>query len=63
MIFIIVYEALSIYLSTALVDLCCYISYLRFRHVGQFFMESGDFYDVSIGKVLHFIRSVGLIKC
>jgi hypothetical protein len=25
-------------------------------------MEPGDFYDVPIGKVLHFIRSVGLIK-
>jgi hypothetical protein len=25
-------------------------------------MEPGDFYDVPIGKVLHFIRSVGLTK-
>jgi hypothetical protein len=30
--------------------------------LGQFFMEPGDFYDVLIGKVLHFIRSVGLTK-
>jgi hypothetical protein len=38
------------------------LAYLRFPHLGQFFMEPGDFYDVPIGKVLHFIRSVGLIK-
>jgi hypothetical protein len=25
-------------------------------------LEPGDFYDVPIGKVLHFIRSVGLTK-
>jgi hypothetical protein len=44
--------------------LCDYeaIAYLRFRHPGQFFMESSDYYDALINKVLHFIRSVGLIK-
>jgi hypothetical protein len=44
--------------------LCDYeaLAHLRFRHLGQFFMEPGDFYDVPIGKVLHFIRSVGLKK-
>jgi hypothetical protein len=41
---------------------CKALAYLRFRHLGQFFMEPGDFYDVPIGKVLHFIRSVGLTK-
>jgi hypothetical protein len=41
---------------------CEALAYLRFRHLGQFFMEPGDFYDVPIGKVLHFIRSVGLTK-
>jgi hypothetical protein len=39
------------------------IVHLRFRHLGQFFMEPSDYYDVPISKVLHFIRSVGLIKC
>jgi hypothetical protein len=34
----------------------------RFRHLGQFFMEPSDYYDAPIGKVLHFIRGVGLIK-
>jgi hypothetical protein len=28
----------------------------------QFFMEPSDYYDAPIDKVLHFIRSVGLIK-
>jgi hypothetical protein len=41
---------------------CEAIVYLRFRHLGQFFMEPGDFYDVAIIKVPHFIRSVRLIK-
>jgi hypothetical protein len=41
---------------------CESIAYLRFRHLGQFFMEPSDYYDAPINKVLHFIRSVGLIK-
>jgi hypothetical protein len=41
---------------------CEALDHLRFRHLGQFLMEPGDFYDVPIGKVLHFIRSVGLTK-
>jgi hypothetical protein len=41
---------------------CEAIAYLRFRHMGQFFMEPTDFYDAPIFRVLHFIRSVGLIR-
>jgi hypothetical protein len=41
---------------------CEAITYLRFRHLGQFFMKPSDFYDAPISKVLHFIRSVGLIR-
>jgi hypothetical protein len=41
---------------------CEVIAHLRFRHLGQFFMEPGDLYGVPISKVLHFIRSVGLTK-
>jgi hypothetical protein len=41
---------------------CEALAHPRFRHLGQFFMEPGDFYDVPIGKVLHFIRSVVLTK-
>jgi hypothetical protein len=41
---------------------CEAIAYLRFRHLGQFFMEPTDYYDAPINKVLHFSRGVGLIK-
>jgi hypothetical protein len=41
---------------------CEAIAYLRFRHLGQFFMEPSDYYDAPINRALHFIRSVGLIK-
>jgi hypothetical protein len=41
---------------------CDAIAHLRFRHLGQFFMEPSDYYDAPVSKVLHFIRSVGLIK-
>jgi hypothetical protein len=34
------------------------IAHLRFRQLGQFFMEPSDFYDATLSKVLHFIRSV-----
>jgi hypothetical protein len=37
---------------------CEAIVYLRFRHLGQLFMEPSDFYDAPINKVLHFILSV-----
>jgi hypothetical protein len=43
----------------------CYgeaIAYLRFRHLGHFFVELSDYYDAPINIVLHFIRSVGLTK-
>jgi hypothetical protein len=42
---------------------CEAVAYTRFRHLGQYvFMEPSDYYDAPIDKVLHFIRSVGLIK-
>jgi hypothetical protein len=41
---------------------CEAIAYLRFRLLGQFFMEPSDYYDAPINRVLHFTRSVGLIK-
>jgi hypothetical protein len=41
---------------------CKAIANLRFRHLGQFFMEPSDYYDAPINRVLHFIRSVALIK-
>jgi hypothetical protein len=40
---------------------CEAIAYLRFHHLGQFFMEPSDYYDAPLNEVLQFIRSVGLI--
>jgi hypothetical protein len=40
---------------------CEAVAHIRFRHLGQFFMEPSDYYDAPIDKVLHFIRDVGLI--
>jgi hypothetical protein len=50
--------------ETAIRNLCdCEaISYLRFHHLGRFFMEPSDYYDAHISKDLHFIQSVDLIK-
>jgi hypothetical protein len=41
---------------------CEAIAYLRFRHLGQYFMAPDDYYDTPISKVSQFFRSVGLIK-
>jgi hypothetical protein len=41
---------------------CEAVAHVRFRHLGQFFMEPSDYYEAPIDKVLHFIRGVGLIK-
>jgi hypothetical protein len=35
---------------------CEAIANLRFRHLGQFFMDPSDYYDAPIYKVLHFIE-------
>jgi hypothetical protein len=34
---------------------CEAIAHLKFHHLGQFLMEPSDFYDVSLGEVLHLI--------
>jgi hypothetical protein len=41
---------------------CRAIAHLRFRHLGQFFMEPGDCYDAPISRVQQFVRSAGLLK-
>jgi hypothetical protein len=41
---------------------CEAIAYLRFSHLGQHFMEPNECCDAPIHDVLHFIRSVGLLK-
>jgi hypothetical protein len=41
---------------------CEAVAKIKFRRLGQFFMEPSDYYDAPIDKVLRFIRGVGLIK-
>jgi hypothetical protein len=41
---------------------CEAIAHLRFRHLGQFFMEPGDYYDTPISRVLQFTQSARLLK-
>jgi ribonuclease HI len=41
---------------------CEPIAHVRFRYLGQFFMEPSDYYDAPKNKALHFIRSVGFIR-
>jgi hypothetical protein len=41
---------------------CEAIAYLRFRHLGHYFMEPGDYQDAPVSKILHFIQSVGLLE-
>jgi hypothetical protein len=56
------YNELWEHVDTHILSDCEAIDYLRFRHMGQFFSEPSDYYDAPINKVLHFIRSLGLIK-
>jgi hypothetical protein len=41
---------------------CEAIAYLRFWHLGHYFMEPGDCHDATIRKVPCLIRNVGLVK-
>jgi hypothetical protein len=41
---------------------CEALAYLRFRHLGQYFMEPSDYFDVPTYKILHYVRSAGLLK-
>jgi hypothetical protein len=38
------------------------MAYLRFCHMGHYFMEPGDYHNAPIRKALRFIRSVELIE-
>jgi hypothetical protein len=48
--------------DTHILCVCEAIAYLRFCRLGRYFLEPSDYYDDPINKVLHFIRSAGLIK-
>jgi len=39
---------------------CEDLAALRFGHLGPHFMEPGDFEVNSVGRILHFVQSVGL---
>jgi hypothetical protein len=43
---------------------CEAIAYLRFHHLGHYFMEPGDYQDAPLSKILYFVQSVqvGLLK-
>jgi hypothetical protein len=41
---------------------CEAIAYLRFCHLGHYFMEPGDYQDAPVSKILHFILRVGLLE-
>jgi hypothetical protein len=47
--------------ETATHILCEYeaLADLRFRHLGRYFMEPSDYFDVPTYKILHYIRSAG----
>jgi hypothetical protein len=44
--------------------LCDYeaLATLRFRHLGRHFMKPGDFEDISVRKILHFVQGLGLLN-
>ena len=35
---------------------------LRFRYLGHYVLKPGNFAYISIGKVLHFVHSAGLLN-
>ena len=41
---------------------CETLATLRFRHLGHHFMKPGDFEDVSVSKILHFVQGAGLLN-
>jgi hypothetical protein len=41
---------------------CEALAHLRFRHLGRYFMEPSAYFDVPTYKILHYIRSAGLLR-
>jgi hypothetical protein len=48
--------------ATHILCYCEAVDDVRFRHLGQFLIETSDYHDALIYKVLNFIRGVGLIE-
>jgi hypothetical protein len=42
---------------------CETLAALRFRHLGHHLLKPGDFTDISVSKVLHFLQSWGAAEC
>jgi hypothetical protein len=40
---------------------CEALATLRFRHLSHHFMKPGDFEDISVSKILHFVQGAGLL--
>jgi hypothetical protein len=49
-------------LATHILCDCEARAYLRFRQLGHYLMEPGDYWDAHVSKILHFIQSIGLLK-
>lgn len=41
---------------------CGALAILRFRHLGQHLLKSGDFDDISVSRAMHFVQSVVLLN-
>jgi hypothetical protein len=41
---------------------CEALAHWRLRHFGQYFMEPSDYFDAPTYKILHFVRSAGLLR-
>jgi hypothetical protein len=41
---------------------CEALATLRFRHLGHHFMKPGDFEDISVSKIPHFVQGAGLLN-
>ena len=41
---------------------CEALATLIFRHLGCHFMKPGNFEDISVSKILHFVQSAGLLN-
>jgi hypothetical protein len=41
---------------------CKALAVLRLRYLGHHFLKPGDFADISVSKVLHFVQSAGLLN-
>jgi hypothetical protein len=41
---------------------CEALATLRLRYLGHYFMKPGDFKDISVSRLLHFVQSAGLLN-